>query len=315
MKTKDAINQYVQYRENLGGKFKISTFVLKSFAEYVGDEKELADIQSIECKNYLYKKAQKNSKITVYWFNIYNVLNGLFSWALIRNYIKGNPLPIDKPNKPLAFIPYIYSQEELKLIFENSLTYRKRFNIIYPESMRIIFMVTYLLGLRPSETLKLCIADVHLGNENYAVIRLTKFHKSRIVPFNNMVASLLSKYLKWRKENNLPENPKDSLFMTRKKEPVKLSAIQQAFRTVCNKSNIHRNDAMKSDVRIYDLRHTFATNRIISWYKEGKNVQELLPFLSTYLGHCNLDSTSVYISFTDTLLHEASFIFESYINK
>lgn len=315
MNTKDAVNQYVEYRINLGGKFKINTFILENFAKYVGNERNLEDIQLIECKNYLYEKSQKNSKITIYWFNIYAVLNGLFTWALTRDYIKIIPLPIDKPSKPLAFIPYIYNQEELNLIFENSLTYRKRFNIIYPESIRIIFMVTYLLGLRPSETLGLCMSDIHLGSENYAVIRLTKFHKSRIAPFNNLVASLFTNYLKWRKENNLPEGPKDSLFMTRKKEPVKLGAIQQAFRVICNKSNIHRNDEMKSDVRIYDLRHTFATNRIISWYKEGKNVQDLLPVLSTYLGHCNLDSTSVYISFTDALLHEASSIFESYIDK
>ena len=66
-------------------------------------------------------------------------------------------------------------------------------------------------------------------------------------------------------------------------------------------------------IRFHDLRHTFATNRVAQWYREGKDVQALLPVLSTYLGHCNLDSTAVYISFTNQLLDEAGKRFQSYV--
>ena len=312
MKTHEVITQYIEYRKNLGGKFKTNTFILRSFEKYVGFEKELTEICSVQCSNFLYGRAQKDLKITTYWFCIYTALNGLFVWALQRGYVGKNPLPIEKPKKPLAFTPYIFSKEELKAIFNNSLTYRKRLNIVYPESIRIILMITYFLGLRSSETLKLCFSDIHLGDENYVLIRQTKFYKSRMIPFNKQVSFLLKTYLKWRKENNLPEFPETNLFLTRKNEPIKLAAIQEAFRLICKKSNIHRIDGTKSDVRICDFRHTFATNRIVSWYKEGKNVQNLLPVLSTYLGHCNLNSTAVYISFTDPLLHEASNLFESY---
>lgn len=68
----------------------------------------------------------------------------------------------------------------------------------------------------------------------------------------------------------------------------------------------------RSDVRLQDLRHTLATNRIIQWYKEGKDVQLLLPVLSTYLGHCNIDSTATYISFTPEFQKEASLKFQKY---
>jgi hypothetical protein len=53
---------------------------------------------------------------------------------------------------------------------------------------------------------------------------------------------------------------------------------------------------------------------LTSWYREGADVQRLLPALSTYLGHANLDGTSVYLSMTPELLHEASVGFDSYIN-
>ena len=94
---------------------------------------------------------------------------------------------------------------------------------------------------------------------------------------------------------------------------MQLSALQQAFRFIRGKAGIHRYDNAHYDVRLQDLRHTFATNRVAQWYREGKDVQALLPVLSTYLGHCNLDSTAVYISFTNQLLDEAGKRFQSYV--
>ena len=91
-----------------------------------------------------------------------------------------------------------------------------------------------------------------------------------------------------------------------------MSSFQQAFRLIREKAGIHRSDTAYSGVRLQDLRHTFATNRVAQWYKEGKDVQALLPVLSTYLGHSNLDSTAVYISFTNQLLDEAGKRFQTY---
>lgn len=49
-------------------------------------------------------------------------------------------------------------------------------------------MLTYLWGLRPSETLGIKMSDMHLGTDNYIVIKQTKFNKTRIVTFNDKVA-------------------------------------------------------------------------------------------------------------------------------
>ena len=64
--------------------------------------------------------------------------------------------------------------------------------------------------------------------------------------------------------------------------------------------------------RLHDLRHTFAVNRLVRWYQEGKDVQRLLPLLSTYLGHTKISSTSIYLSMTNSLLKEANSIFHNY---
>jgi integrase/recombinase XerD len=60
------------------------------------------------------------------------------------------------------------------------------------------------------------------------------------------------------------------------------------------------------------MRHTFATDRLTSWYREGADVQALLPHLSVYLGHVHLAATQVYLSMTPELLQAASGRFERY---
>jgi site-specific recombinase XerD len=286
---------------------------LKNFCKYVGPDRDLATISGKDCLCYLNAHGIREGAVTAYWFNIYATLNGLFMWAIARRYLVTNPLPMYKPKEPEAFVPYIYSNEDLKRIFETALTYRKRFNIEYPEVIQAMLKVTYCLGLRPSETTHLAVDDISL-QDGLAFIRETKFYKSRIVPFGEEVSRMLEKYLLWRAETVIRRGVTDNhLFFDKRGKPVQLPAFQQAFRFIREKAGIHRTDMAHSDVRLQDLRHTFATNRVAQWYRDGKDVQALLPVLSTYLGHCNLDSTAVYITFTNQLLDEAGKRFQSYV--
>ena len=47
--------------------------------------------------------------------------------------------------------------------------------------------------------------------------------------------------------------------------------------------------------RVYDFRHTFATECICRWMREGKDVDAMLPFLSAYMGHARFEDTAYYI--------------------
>jgi len=59
-------------------------------------------------------------------------------------------------------------------------------------------------------------------------------------------------------------------------------------------------------------RHTFAVHRVTEWYRQGADVQKLLPALSTYLGHISLESTQRYLTITPELLQQANNRFERY---
>jgi len=64
----------------------------------------------------------------------------------------------------------------------------------------------------------------------------------------------------------------------------------------------------KAGPRIHDLRHTFVVHRMLEWYRQGVNPQKKLP----YLGHRDINSTLVYITVTQDLLHEASERFRAF---
>jgi len=58
--------------------------------------------------------------------------------------------------------------------------------------------------------------------------------------------------------------------------------------------------------RVHDLRHAFVAGRMLAWYREGINPQSRLPYLATYLGHKDINSTLVYLTVTQNLLQQAS---------
>ena len=61
------------------------------------------------------------------------------------------------------------------------------------------------------------------------------------------------------------------------------------------------------------VRHSFAVHRLTAWYRQGADVQRMLPLLSTYLGHASVAGTQVYLTMTPELLGEAALRFERYV--
>lgn len=101
-------------------------------------------------------------------------------------------------------------------------------------------------------------------------------------------------------------------FGTKGNKRLKRSAIDVIFQKIRQKAGIKRNDSARYQPRLHDLRHTFAVHRLVQWYKEGADVQKMLPLLSVYMGHTHIASTSVYLTMTGELLQEAGKLFEQY---
>ena len=48
-------------------------------------------------------------------------------------------------------------------------------------------------------------------------------------------------------------------------------------------------------IRVYDLRHRFASACLNRWLDEGRDLMAMLPYLREYMGHGSLNETAYYI--------------------
>jgi integrase len=308
MKLEQLILQYIGYRKSLGEKFKTNETYLKAFCKAIGPLRPIKSINKKKVNNFLYSSS---AIITSGWFIKHTALLGFYKYALVRNYVTQIPLPDILPKRPPPFVPYIYSNAELKRLFDTALTYQVNRSHIIPFMIRTILIITYGLGLRIHEALSVTLNDIDMDNQ-VITIQQSKFYKSRLLPFNQQLKMIIKTYLQWRIKQKQPQSPDAYLFISKNNQPLNHSTIEGIFKRIREKAGIKRTDKATYQPRLHDLRHTFAINRLVSWYQENKDVQQLLPVLSAYLGHKYLAHTSVYLTMTDNLLQEAKMRFEKY---
>jgi integrase/recombinase XerD len=310
MRLDSAITQYITYRKALGERFHVNVNILKSFCRAVGGETPITDISSVHVNEFL----NGTGPVTASWHVRYNALLGFYNYALSHDLVGNSPLPTVKPKRPHPFVPYIYTHEELRRLLAATSIYQKNRGHLEPYMVRMLLLLLYGAGLRISEALSLKLVDVDLG-QAVLTIRDSKFFTSRLVPLGTSLNEQLRQYAVHRQQAGHAQGDTALFFVKRNGRGVSVWNMADAFQRIRLVAGINRTDGARYQPRIHDLRHTFAVHRLTSWYREGKDVQRLLPHLSVYLGHRHLAATSVYLTMTPELLEQASQRFEHYALK
>jgi integrase/recombinase XerD len=310
MKLKQLIAQYLAFRKSMGNDFEKEEGLFKTFCRVMGDEIEVADVTADRVKAFL----DGVGPITSYWHRKHSILNGFYRYALSRGYVPVSPVPAVTPKQPERFVPHIYSHDELRRLLDGTASYQKQRILLEPYTFRAALLLLYGAGLRLSEALRLTLDDVNL-RDAVIIIRETKFYKTRLVPLGTELNRALSEYARRRKKDGHSQDGSAPFFVTRTGARVPIHLIQRAFRRLRAQNGISRHDGARFQPRLHDLRHSFTVHRLTTWYREGKDVQRLLPHLSTYLGHTDIASTQRYLTMTPELLQEASLRFERYALK
>jgi site-specific recombinase XerD len=176
---------------------------------------------------------------------------------------------------------------------------------------RTLLPLLYGAGLRVSEAINLTLADVDLG-ERVLVIRDTKFYKSRLVPIGHHLAGALGLYIEQRGTLPMPLGAQSVVLASRSGRGQTYQRVITLFQRVRARAGITAPMGESRPPRLHDLRHTAAVHRLLAWYQQGRDVQQLLPRLATYLGHVDIDSTRRYLQMTPELLQQASSRFAAY---
>src|SRR6516162_4239903 len=100
------------------------------------------------------------------------------------------PRPTWKSRTRGAFVPHIFSHEELYRFFEECDRISARAPSVMPVMLPVLFRLLLGCGLRISEALGLRLGDTDLDN-GILVIRKSKFNKDRLIPLSDSLLAVL----------------------------------------------------------------------------------------------------------------------------
>jgi len=180
-----------------------------------------------------------------------------------------------------------------------------------PAMMRLAVVLLYTAGLRRGELVRLRLDDIDLTHGT-AMIRDTKFYKSRLVPLSRDAQRDLRAYLKQRLASPWNVAAEAPLIGGHQHTSVIHeycgNAINSGIRKLCIAADVRDTDGRLPHV--HDFRHSFAVQALLRWYRTGADVQSCLPKLAMYMGHASIVSTAYYLHWIPEVARTASRQFE-----
>ena len=311
MTLRDAMESYIAWRRSHGARFTTSARILSRFCRGFPGGTGCDGVHESDVRRFL----AGTGPLTRTRANRYGALAGFYRFAISRGLATRSPLPPahDEPREPESAPPHIYTKEELKRLFAAIDPTTMHAIQLDGDTLRMLLLLLYGARLRRSEAIGLTIGDVDL-DEAVLTVRDTKFHKTRLVPVCLRLADLLRGYAARRSQRPMPDGRESAFLANRDGTTVNCHTLKSACCKLLGAAEIGRRDDVRRGPCLHSLRHTAAVHRVTAWYRDGKDVQRLLPALSTWLGHSNLAGTKVYLSMTPELLHEACARFDRYVH-
>lgn len=304
------LQRYLKIRRNLGYDLSTSERVLKQFVSFM----EMKNETHITSKFFLEWKQVFGKASQYTWGRRLGIVRLFASWLYSmdsRHEVPPQTLfPIHYRRKQ----PYIYTDYEISRIIEAAslLPSINGFRAItYPA----FFGLVSVTGLRISEAISLNNKDVDLQN-GIIMLYNGKNGKDRILPVTECTKKHLKEYT-WKRDRLLGHTP-EPFFVSDECTRLTDCAVRYNFAVVGKMIGLRTEQRFHKHgigPRIHDLRHTFAVKVMINWYKEGKNIDQEMLKLVTYLGHQSVTYTYWYIEAVPELLALASLRAENYMDK
>ena len=210
------------------------------------------------------------------------------------------------PARHLRPAPHIYSDGQVAMLIGVAGRLHSSSGL-RPATFQTLIGLLASTGLRPGEALKLDVGDVDLAG-GVLTVRESKFGKSRFVPLDESVRTALIAYSTLR-DSARPHRDSPAFLLSGKGTRLRASAVRRTFANLSMATGLRPSGLPRRSgrgPRLQDLRHSFATRRLVAWYRAGLDVDRLMPHLATYLGHRSTVETYWYIQAVPELLQLAT---------
>lgn len=294
------ITAYVTVKKALGRRFASETDVLAHLDRFLSDRRLVALSPSAFTAwsmtlVHLTPTVRRNRMRIVRNFCLYLRRSD-------RDHFVPDPAGFPAPHPPKR--PHIFSEAQItKLLRVATSLPSWTTSPLRAAVFRIAIVLLYTAGLRRGELVRLVISDYD-ATEQTLLVRLSKFHKSRIVALSRSTALEMERYLRARRR--LPHSVDAPLLVSNHGGLTAYSgeAIGVAMHRLFQMADIRT--ATGRVPRTHDLRHTYAVHALLRWYRAGVDVQAKLPALAIAMGHVSISSTAYYLAFLEPVAAAAS---------
>lgn len=299
---RQALAEYVDTVRALGTQLYWPALILQRFIDFL----EQQGATSITTELALRWASQPRGVQPATWARRLSIVRRFAIWVYATDATTEIPPYGLLPARHRRPSPHIYTQTELAQLMAAAGHLPSRSGLRSHTYATLIGLLA-ASGLRPGEALALDEADIDLHTGVLAV-RETKFGKSRFVPIAESVRVALQRYAAGR-DALMPQHQTPAFLVSARGRRVHPCAAQRTFAKLTQTIGIRapkEGRHVGRGPRLQDLRHTFATRRILAWYRAGLDVQRLMPALATYLGHGRVQDTYWYIEAVPQLLELAT---------
>lgn len=300
----DLCDKFIEFKKYMGYKYKTDTIVMNNIKKFLVDNKTEQITKEVVEK---YARLNPNIKTNTLARNI-NVFREFCKYLKMQDIVSYQIPKKFYPQKSKQYIPYIFSDDEIKSILKNCETLASKGNYSYKRHiiLPLIIRILYQTGMRIGEVLNLKVNNYN-EEEGYFLIENSKNNSERIICLPN---SLNEKILNYHKKFHY--NTEDEYFFQITKTKINTSTIEGLFNKALILSNISKTD---DGPVVHCLRHCFIIKSIKNAYEEGKDMNNFLPYLQAYVGHQSIKSLEYYFKLTKNMINDLNPIIEEKIGN
>ncbi|MCA1679459.1 MAG: tyrosine-type recombinase/integrase [Actinobacteria bacterium] len=293
----DSLGDYLAVRRRLGFEMPQDGRLLEGFVEFL----EQAGAPRITTELALAWARLPGDAHPHRWRQRLSVARGF-----ARHYATLDPTS-EVPSKDLLpghrprIVPYIYTEEEIAALMAAARQLRPRLRGVRHATLIGLLAVT---GMRPGEAVGLDRHDIDLHNGVVAV-RAGKQKKQREVPLHATTISALRDYARLR-DACMPDPSTPAFFVSARGRRMGREELNRTFTKMVCEVGFDNGRGARVRPRPHDLRHAFAVNTLLGWYRAGEDIDRRMPLLSTWLGHVDPASTYWYLEAVPELLELVS---------
>jgi integrase/recombinase XerD len=192
-------------------------------------------------------------------------------------------------------VPYLYSDAEIEALMAATVSLRPA---LHAATLKTLIGLLAVSGMRLGEVIRLDRADLSAGG--ILTIRDSKFAKSRQIPLHPTTLTALACYGQFR-DRHFPCPQTPALLVSTAGTRLISQGVHYVFARLARQAGLQPRSP-DCRPRLHDFRHSLAVGSLLGWYRDGLDVQALLPVLSAFLGHSKPANTYWYLSAVPELL-------------